>query len=105
MFTGIVGTTPYMSNQILYMHPNPLTNKPPESMCAESVNLSVSPKIIPGFYYAKVDVYSFAVTCAEILAGQPPFMDISRTPLAVLNGMRPYLPPDLDFRLRDVIQL
>jgi serine/threonine protein kinase len=105
MFTGIVGTTPYMSNQILYMPPNPLTNKPPESMCAESVNLSVSPKIIPGFYSANVDVYSFAVTCAEILAGQPPFMDIPRTPLAVLNGTRPYLPPDLDFRLRDLIQL
>ncbi|CAM6051841.1 unnamed protein product [Sphagnum compactum] len=79
MFTWIVGTTPYMSNQILYMPPNPLTNKPPESMCAESVNLSVSPKIIPGFYSAKVDVYSLAVTCAEILTGQPPFMDIPRT--------------------------
>lgn len=78
MFTGIVGTTPYMSNQIIYMPPNPLTNKPPESMCAEYVNLSVSPKIIPGFYSAKVDVYSFAVTCAEILTGQPPFMDIPR---------------------------
>ncbi len=76
-------------------------------MCAESVNLSVSPKIIPGVYSAKVDVYSFAVTCAEILTGQPPFMDIPRTaiPLAVLNGMRPYLPPDLDFHLRDLIQL
>jgi hypothetical protein len=23
----------------------------------------------------------------------------------VLNGMRPYLPPDLDFHLRDLIQL
>jgi serine/threonine protein kinase len=76
-------------------------------MCAESVNLSVSPKIIPGFYSVKVDVYSFAVTCAEILTGQPPSMDIPRTaiPLDVLNGTRPYLPPDLYFRLRDLIQL
>jgi hypothetical protein len=52
-------------------------------------------------------MYSFAVTCAEILTGQPPFMDIPRTaiPLAVLNGTRPYLLPDLDFRLQDLIQL
>jgi serine/threonine protein kinase len=52
-------------------------------------------------YSAKADVYSFAVTCAEILTGEVPFSRMKKRdiPLAVINGERPHLPSDIDSQL------
>ncbi len=56
-------------------------------------------------YSAKADVYSFAVTCAEILTGEVPFSHMKKRdiPLAVIKGARPHLPSDIDSQLAALI--
>jgi serine/threonine protein kinase len=57
------------------------------------------------YYSAKADVYSFAVTCAEILTGEVPFSHMKKCdiPLAVINGERPHLPSDIGSQLAALI--
>ncbi|KAG0630105.1 hypothetical protein M758_1G154500 [Ceratodon purpureus] len=52
----------------------------------------------------KADVYSFAMTCYEVLTGNVPFADLRATEYdAVLSGCRPELPLDLDLGLKALI--
>jgi serine/threonine protein kinase len=57
------------------------------------------------YYSAKADVYSFAVTCAEILTGEVPFSHMKKCdiPLAVINRERPHLPSDIESQLAALI--
>ncbi|CAM6045642.1 unnamed protein product [Sphagnum compactum] len=54
----------------------------------------------------KTDVYSFAITCSEILTGRVPFEHIRRSDLRafVKEGMRPTLPASLPTSLSSLIE-
>jgi len=58
-------------------------------------------------YNAKADVYSFAITCCEVLTGKPPFSNDVRRSLireSVWEGARPELPVDINTKLSSLIQ-
>jgi serine/threonine protein kinase len=54
----------------------------------------------------KTDVYSFAITCSEILTGMVPFADIRRSDIRARTkaGMRPTLPASLPTSLSSLIE-
>jgi serine/threonine protein kinase len=58
------------------------------------------------YYPLKSDVYSYAITCYEILSGRRPFDGIPRTELAekVRAGLRPSLPKSLPTSLSSLIE-
>jgi tRNA A-37 threonylcarbamoyl transferase component Bud32 len=58
------------------------------------------------YYPFKSDVYSFAITCSEILSGLTPFEGIPRATLAeeVRAGLRPSLPNSLPISLSSLIK-
>jgi serine/threonine protein kinase len=58
-------------------------------------------------YTAKADVYSFAMTCYEILTGNVPFDGFPRCAIhgKVMEGVRPKLPRHIDMRLSNLIQM
>jgi serine/threonine protein kinase len=57
-------------------------------------------------YSAKADIYSFGITCYEILTGNRPYPDIpsSKFHSNIMAGHRPMLPFDIGGKLRDLIQ-
>jgi serine/threonine protein kinase len=57
-------------------------------------------------YSAKADIYSFGITCSEILTGEIPFQDtrLSELQFKIMDGHRPMLPLDIGGKLRDLIQ-
>jgi len=57
-------------------------------------------------YSAKADIYSFGITCSEILTGQEPYENIRLLELRsnIMAGHRPMLPFDIGGKLRDLIQ-
>ncbi len=57
-------------------------------------------------YSAKADIYSFAITCSEILTGKFPFMDVRPSELHsnIMAGNRPMLPVDIGEKLSDLIR-
>jgi serine/threonine protein kinase len=58
-------------------------------------------------YTAKADVYSFGMTCYEVLTGSTPFSSLPRSAVykRVMAGERPELPADTDTRLYNLIQM
>jgi serine/threonine protein kinase len=58
-------------------------------------------------YTAKADVYSFSMTCYEVLTGCTPFSSLPRSAVyeRVMAGERPELPADTDTRLYNLIQM
>ncbi len=58
------------------------------------------------YYPLKSDVYSYAITCYEILSGLTPFEQIPRAKLAekVREGLRPSLPKSLPTSLSSLIE-
>ncbi|CAM6068607.1 unnamed protein product [Sphagnum tenellum] len=58
------------------------------------------------FYPLKSDVYSYAITCYEILSGRYPFEELNRTLLVkkVMAGVRPALPDLLPLSLSSLIK-
>ncbi|KAG0563846.1 hypothetical protein KC19_8G064000 [Ceratodon purpureus] len=55
-------------------------------------------------YTEKTDVYSYAMTCYEIVTGRIPFEGRSPSNYnIVLSGQRPKLPNDLDSRVKELI--
>ena len=56
-------------------------------------------------YTPKCDVYSFGMTCYEILTGQTPFSDhpISNYDLILVDKKRPALPPDVNPNLAELV--
>jgi serine/threonine protein kinase len=58
-------------------------------------------------YTAKADVYSFGMTCYEVLTGCTPFSSLPRSAVykRVIAGERPELPADIDTRLYNLIQM
>jgi serine/threonine protein kinase len=58
-------------------------------------------------YIAKVDVYSFAMTCYKVLTGNVPFDGFLRLAIhdKIMEGVRPKLPPHIDTRLSNLIQM
>jgi serine/threonine protein kinase len=58
-------------------------------------------------YNGKADVYSFAITCSEVLTGKPPFSNDVRRSLIrklVREGVRPKLPVNINTKLSSLIQ-
>jgi hypothetical protein len=58
-------------------------------------------------YTFKADIYSYALTCSEILMGKLPFADIekhSEMKEAVKKGMRPALPDSLPVSMMSLIK-
>jgi serine/threonine protein kinase len=58
-------------------------------------------------YTAKADVYSFAMTCYEILTGNVPFDGFPQCAIhgKVMEGVRPKLPCHIDMSLSNLIQI
>nr|PNR40724.1 hypothetical protein PHYPA_018127 [Physcomitrium patens] len=58
------------------------------------------------FHPKKLDVYSFAIVCYEILTGDEPFADVLKTEVLarVKAGLRPNLPDEIPGRLAVLIQ-
>ena len=58
----------------------------------------------------KADVYSYGMTCFEVVTGRGPFevelklTSFSKVRDLVIDGRRPQLPSDLDLRLKDLIE-
>jgi len=62
------------------------------------------PKVLA--WSKEVDVYSFGMTCYEILTGCTPFENLKASDWdVVLSGTRPQLPLILDSKLRALIEL
>ncbi len=58
-------------------------------------------------YNGKADVYSFAITCSEVLTGKPPFgKDVKRGSISKLvrEGRRPILPAGINTKLSSLIR-
>ncbi len=58
-------------------------------------------------YNGKADVYSFAITCSEVLTGKPPFgKDVEKGSIRKLvrDGVRPELPVDINTKLSSLIR-
>jgi len=57
-------------------------------------------------YSAKADIFSFGMTCYEILTGKIPFMDVLYRNIVslIMAGHRPKLPLDVGGQLGDLIQ-
>jgi serine/threonine protein kinase len=58
-------------------------------------------------YTAKAYVYSFTMTCYEILTGNFPLNGFLRLAIhdKIMEGMQPKLPPHIDTRLSNLIQM
>jgi serine/threonine protein kinase len=86
---------PYSALEHLFIRP---THQAPEDFNSIVYNNELN-------YSAKADVYSFAVTCAEILTGEVPFSHMKKRdiPRAVIKGARPHLPSDIDSQLAALI--
>jgi serine/threonine protein kinase len=58
-------------------------------------------------YTAKADVYSFGMTCCEILTRNSPFNELPRLEIhdKVMAGERPELPVDIDNQLAELIRI
>lgn len=55
-------------------------------------------------FTTKVDVYSYAMTCFEILTGSVPFEDHCKSDYSVvISGVRPELPRDVNIHMRDLL--
>ncbi len=57
-------------------------------------------------YTAKADVFSFAMTCYEVVSGKLPYSDLPRRSInkLVRKGERPELPEDINTKLSKLIQ-
>jgi serine/threonine protein kinase len=55
----------------------------------------------PALFTQTVDVYSYSMTCYEILTGEIPFQDV--LPTNVLNGNRPQLPKTIDLAMKTLL--
>ncbi len=57
-------------------------------------------------YTAKADVFSFAMTCYEVVSGKLPYNSLPRQNInkLVREGVRPELPKDINTRLSSLIQ-
>ncbi|KAH8955081.1 hypothetical protein BDL97_08G116200 [Sphagnum fallax] len=89
-FSKVVGTTGWMAPEVYD------TQTEDEEMSA------VEPK-----YNGKADVYSFAITCCEVLTGKPPFgKDVKRGSISKLvrKGVRPKLPVEINTKLSSLIK-
>jgi len=84
--TLMIGTTRWMAPEVMF----------------ESEEDSIQTK----YYPLKSDVYSYAMTCYEILSGRTPFEEISMKGLLqkVKAGLRPTLPPSLPASLLSLIE-
>jgi hypothetical protein len=58
-------------------------------------------------YTAKADVYSFAMTCYEVITRNVPFDGFLRLEIhdKIMQGVRPKLPPHINIRLSNLIQM
>ncbi len=58
-------------------------------------------------YTTKADVYSFAMTCYEVLTGNVPFDGFPQFAIygKVMEGVQPKLPHHIDTRLSNLIQM
>ena len=53
----------------------------------------------------KVDIYSFAMTCYEVLTGATPFPQYFKSDWQkVIDGERPHLPSYVDPRVRELVE-
>ncbi|CAM6033584.1 unnamed protein product [Sphagnum compactum] len=89
-FSKVVGTTAWMAPEVIAMQTQD------EEMSAVELK-----------YNGKADVYSFAITCSEVLTGKPPFSnDVQRSSISKLvrEGVRPKLPVDINTKLSRLIQ-
>lgn len=101
-FRGVVGTSGYVAPEVVSSssigtsrHVGTAYYSAPEVSCWRPND----------FYTVKADVYSFAMTCYEILSGCVPFEDVRRGDVAglVSRGVRPVLPKLEDRRLVELI--
>jgi serine/threonine protein kinase len=70
---------------------------------APEVLQALQDRRIPKFT-TKADVYSFAMTCCEILTGSVPLEDLSKSDYSfVLSGGRPELPRDVSRHMRELL--
>lgn len=54
----------------------------------------------------KVDIYSFAMTCYEVLTGGTPFPQYPKSDWQkVIDGKRPHLPNYVDPRVRELLEM
>jgi serine/threonine protein kinase len=82
----VIGTRPWMAPEVMLE---------PEEVCSTMKD-----------YPLKSDVYSYAITCYEILSGREPFEGISirELPQKVRAGLRPTLPTSLPASLLSLIE-
>jgi len=88
-------------------HHQPVTNQLTSNNAAANGNGTTMSAYKEPTYTAKADVYSFGITCYEILTGNSPFNDLPRLqiPNRVMAGERPELPADLDTQLAELIRM
>ncbi|CAM6033583.1 unnamed protein product [Sphagnum compactum] len=89
-FSGIVGTTGWRAPEVS------------DIQTKEGETSSIKPT-----YTGKADVFSFAMTCYEVVSGKLPYSsDIPRQSIneMVREGVRPELPEDINTRLSSLIQ-
>jgi len=89
-FTGVVGTTGWRAPEVS------------DIQTKEGETSSVKPT-----YTGKADVFSFAMTCYEVVSGKLPYSsDLPRQSInkLVREGVRPELPEDINPRLSSLIQ-
>jgi len=119
-FSGTVGTTGWMAPEVLH-HIQMRENKAQRRTRLEGVtNRLVSNNVAANggdgvtmfaneepTYTAKADVYSFGMTCCEILTRNSPFNELQRLEIhdKVMAGERPELPVDIDTQLAELIRM
>ncbi|CAK9236105.1 unnamed protein product [Sphagnum troendelagicum] len=88
-FSGVVGTTGWRAPEVSHIQTK------------EGETSSVKPT-----YTGKADVFSFAMTCYEVLSGKLYSSDLPRQSVNELirKGVRPELPEDINPRLSSLIQ-
>ncbi|CAM6073660.1 unnamed protein product [Sphagnum tenellum] len=93
----VVGTTGWMAPEVFDMQ-----TEDEEMSAVEPKYNGKAPK-----YNGKADVYSFAITCSEVLTRKPPFgKHVERRSISKLvrRGVRPELPVDINTKLSSLIQ-
>ncbi|KAH8932725.1 hypothetical protein BDL97_19G088900 [Sphagnum fallax] len=119
-FSGTVGTTGWMAPEVLH-HIQMRENKAQRRTRLEGVtNRLVSNNVAANggdgvtmfaneepTYTAKADVYSFGMTCCEILTRNSPFNELQRLEIhdKVMAGESPELPVDIDTQLAELIRM
>jgi serine/threonine protein kinase len=88
-------------------HRQPVTNQLISNNAAANGNSTTMSAYKEPTYTAKADVYSFGITCYEILTGNSPFDDLPRLGITdrVMAGVRPELPANLDTELAELIRM